>query len=609
MGFGVRGSLGPSLGTFQLSSLPSPSRITVHPTVMASSDNPLGYNFIMEPKAKRQKSADLAPKGGMYRMNVFIDLSRALQPLIEKHTTTTEACHLMPSENLIDASTGAQFVRQIQSAAAGTPPTRQETRRWSTGNGHGTLPRLPPLTENKEFYEALFVLPTRKVADDLFQDYWEHVDPIFPWLDRETITAGYYSLWSTGTDMTMNEKALHCLLNLIFATACKIGSPDEANAHTQSASLFYGRAKLLMSFNLMEMRHLEIIQILLLSAVYLQHTNFSEAFLQNISLAIHIAQTLDLHSREFTELLADSNDRELARRLWFGCIILDRIAAMTFGSKPKISQDVANHASIPLSAAQQPQASHQSLEATKADFYSAFCHLHVVLGDILESFYAPNSTHSTSPELKSSTAARNNDLLSPETLANLFRLESDLCTWHSTLKPYLQVNMNRENTRPANVLHARAERDIIEFFNYLSNQSLISGPSILPSHWYIISYIYMAATALIAEQLFPNTQGHIPISKLNDLLDQVDRILQSCEPFKSSSSANERQVPRVQIQAPDSPRSGDELLQDQIDYDFGPTGFNMNTVDEYPFRWNVWPVSYGDLGSGGFEGDTLWAAF
>ncbi|KAL7657975.1 hypothetical protein ACMYSQ_004117 [Aspergillus niger] len=356
----------------------------------------------------------------------------------------------LPSEGLIDASTGSQFVRQIESAATGTLASNQKHNKALQ-----TLPRLPLLIENKVFYETLFVLPTRRVADDLFTKYWEHIDPIFPWLDQGTITANYDMVWGD-LALDMNEKAFHCILNLIFATSSMIGTTSEVYTHTQCASVYFDRAKQLMSFNLMEMHNLEVIQIFLLSAVYLQHTNLAQEFVQNIGLAIQIARTLGVQSRESCRLLTNKHEQDLAMRVWFGCIIMDRIAAMTFGSKPQISHEIVKKSAVPpTSAATQQVLRPNTPSSINGDFYSAFCHLHVILGDILESLYPLSSEHPSSPEFGASIPTEKDDILAPQKLTDLFRIESDLSTWYSGLPLQLQVGIGRTDSRIANVLHAR----------------------------------------------------------------------------------------------------------------------------------------------------------
>ncbi|GLA99737.1 hypothetical protein AtubIFM57143_008435 [Aspergillus tubingensis] len=355
-----------------------------------------------------------------------------------------------PSEGLIDASTGSQFVRQIESATTGTSASNQKPNKELQ-----TLPRLPLLVENRVFYETLFVLPTRRVADDLFTKYWEHLDPIFPWLDQGTITANYEMVWGNSA-LDMNEKAFYCILNLIFATSSMIGTTDEVYTHTQCASVYFDRAKQLMSFNLMEMHNLDVIQIFLLSAVYLQHTNLAREFVQNIGLAIQIARMLGVQSWESCRLLTNRHEQDLAMRVWFGCIIMDRIAAMTFGSKPQIGHEIVKKSAVPPTfAATQHARRPDNASNINAEFYRAFCHLHVILGDILESFYPLSSEPPSSAQFGASIPTEIIDVLAPQRLTDLFRIESDLSAWHSGLPSQLQVDVGRTDSRMTNVLHAR----------------------------------------------------------------------------------------------------------------------------------------------------------
>lgn len=129
---------------------------------------------------------------------------------------------------------------------------------------------------------------------------------------------------------------------------------------------------------------------------------------------------------------------------------------MTFGSKPQISHEIVKKSAVPpTSAAIQQVLRPNTPSSTNGDFYSAFCHLHVILGDILESFYPLSSEPPSSPESGASIPTEINDVLAPQKLTNLFRVESDLSTWYSGLPPQLQVGIGRTDSRIANVLHAR----------------------------------------------------------------------------------------------------------------------------------------------------------
>lgn len=295
------------------------------------------------------------------------------------------------------------------------------------------------------------------------QLYWDYVATIFPWLERPIIEAAYERLWSNdaGRSASMNNQAFHCILNLIFATACGNG-PSSGKSELQclhSAEMFFRRAEDLMSFNLMKMHHLEMVQIMLLSAVHLQAADNSERFCDSINLAISIAQNLGLHRPGTIEALANPSDRELARRLWHGCIIMDKLAAMTFGCTLKVSQDLAAQIEYPLSLGSQDPTLPIRPDQPPADldFYVAFCRLHHVLGNVLKAFYKASSRG-----FGAFTKIKANSVLTSDVLADLFRIESELCDWQANLKDHLQPPSNRRDQtdtacsmRQSNILHAR----------------------------------------------------------------------------------------------------------------------------------------------------------
>lgn len=229
---------------------------------------------------------------------------------------------LFPSENLVGASAGIEFLRYVKGAAEGRRAADPRDSGPPLSKVSRTLPRLPPSPRNERLENEAFVLPIRKTADRLLQTYWDYADVIFPLLDRPAIDAAYESLWSNSEGTPINERVFHCLLNLMFAISCSVGIESGPQYH--SAHVFYERARNLMSFNLLEVQQFETIQILLLTALYLQHNDQPQPFCHSVSLAVHVAQELGLQFPATIHALANPRDRELAQRVWLGCIMLDR---------------------------------------------------------------------------------------------------------------------------------------------------------------------------------------------------------------------------------------------------------------------------------------------
>lgn len=235
---------------------------------------------------------------------------------------------IVPNGSLFGASSGAHILHEVGNA---TSPKRGFENRGKDRSRVSPKPleRLPKLQKNGASREnsdsdMQFVLPTRKVADNLLSIYWDYVDSAYPWVDRSSLENAYETLWVKNGEISMNERALHCILNMIFAISCVVFQAQTPPSRYQSSVTFFERAQGLMSYELMEIYNFEIIQILLLTAVYLQHDKMPQKSFRSIGTAIHIAQDLGLHLPATIESIKDSRERDLARRVWNGCIIMDR---------------------------------------------------------------------------------------------------------------------------------------------------------------------------------------------------------------------------------------------------------------------------------------------
>ena len=67
----------------------------------------------------------------------------------------------------------------------------------------------------------------------------------------------------------------------------------------------------------------ELVQYLLLTSQYLQSTNHPHQTWMVVGSAIRTAQSVGLHLVE-TSAAQELEDRELLRRIWYGCVLMDR---------------------------------------------------------------------------------------------------------------------------------------------------------------------------------------------------------------------------------------------------------------------------------------------
>jgi hypothetical protein len=226
---------------------------------------------------------------------------------------------------LLGTSSGASFMQHIQNFTNSSSTRDQGTKGATAGHVSARLRSLKHQSKRRrDSHSTEFILPTRKSADHLMKIYWDYSYPIFPWPDKSETTKSYESLWSGDEDPLVDEQIFHCTLNLIFALGCVL---DPAGRHTEQSKLskvYFDRASELFSFDLMDFSYFSLIQTFLLMAQYLQSTKLPRKCFQSIGLAIWIAQDLGLHLPETTSSMEDVREREFARRIWHGCILVDR---------------------------------------------------------------------------------------------------------------------------------------------------------------------------------------------------------------------------------------------------------------------------------------------
>ncbi|KAL4929868.1 fungal specific transcription factor domain-containing protein [Aspergillus undulatus] len=445
------------------------------------------------------------------------------------------------------------------------------------------LKKLPRLQKRKEPSDIQFAVPPRKVADNLLNLYWDFVDSAYPWLDRFSIESAYETLWSKdGGASIMDERVLHCFLNLMFATSCVASQGEPPLSRYQSSITFFDRAQQLMSYDLTDMYNFEMIQILLLTAVYLQHDKEPQKCFRSIGTAIHIAQELGLHLPETTEAISDPRERALARQVWNGCVIMDRISCMTFGCALKVPQGNAREG---LNALMTRTLENTALPS-KVNFYVSFCRLHYIIGEVLETFYISNEDIVDEPHHPASKGYF-------EKFASLFRIESELISWAVDLHRFFQNPSDAQDptpskhiTREANILRARylsvrlllfrpfllqinqkpaqnnasstrlytddqilsdvvlrcqlnctrAAADMIAFIARNRPEQTQTQAYILPSNWYTVSYIYMAVTTLLAAKMSQQIMEHFSATHLPGLLNSARDILKDYEAHATLAS-------------------------------------------------------------------------
>jgi hypothetical protein len=215
----------------------------------------------------------------------------------------------------------SSFVHQIRSALdsrfqlSRTPPDRQAS--GSPLNSSSMEPRtnLPKSVD--------YVLPSRKTADNLIRIYWDVVHSLFPSLDRKLFEEAYDGIWS-GHPSESDESLMMCTLNVVFALASQYSESLTAEEREIASAKFFDRAQDLLNLDLWGTGSIELVQCLLLMAQYLQSISSLHQCWMVGGLATRVAEGLGLHLPETSANAPSIRQREHLRRLWHGCILLDR---------------------------------------------------------------------------------------------------------------------------------------------------------------------------------------------------------------------------------------------------------------------------------------------
>lgn len=308
-----------------------------------------------------------------------------------------------------------------------------------------------------------YVLPLRKSADLLMSLYWKQVHVLYPFLDKAQMQEEYNNLWS-GDGKVSDARSLLCLLNVIFALSSQMDSSTAPEERERIATSFYLRALELL--DLLGTGSVRSVQLFLLLGMYCQSTNNSYQCWTFIGLGIRTAQSLGLHLPETSERAPDIRTREMLRKVWHGCILMDRALSMTYGRPCGIGSRTANAVPPPLALDEElllpGAAGHITTEEncpSVLEFYIFSLRLYKILHDILYSFNSPDLRRAQSiDEIYDNYFGHSTD----QSQFSILDLDRRLALWEKSLPDHLRVGRSSSHDdleatfyRQAIILHQR----------------------------------------------------------------------------------------------------------------------------------------------------------
>ena len=323
------------------------------------------------------------------------------------------------------AGTFMQNVKKLVGRYVGTPKSAVPSFEQSVNDIDSSIERSHEAPSIARYHN--YVLPPRKTADRLMTAYWEHVHVLYPILLREEIIVEYHNLWS-GTMRIRDERSLVGLIHAMLAISCQLVGPETSQNRSEVAAALYDRAR--GSLDIFEKPSLRQVQCYLVLAMYLQSTDDPHTCWLFVGLAVRSAQSLGLHLAATSERAKGIAEREAMRKAWYGCVVLDRVLAMTHGRAPMIGPQTATVVQLPWPEdAGSPDLSQDGRYLQPSDdFFRSAIKLDDLMHDMLFSFYRSDDREQSLDGMHEKSFGSTD---------SIFAIDHKLSKWEASLPKHL----------------------------------------------------------------------------------------------------------------------------------------------------------------------------
>lgn len=409
-------------------------------------------------------------------------------------------------------------------------------------------------------------LPPRSVANNYVKNYFDYAYPLYPFIHKSTFMAAYEEIWSAGGDRSEVDELFYSIVNVIFAFGYRLSPTGELLETNTNANVYFERSQELLRFHLMDSGSLLLIQALLLTGQFLQATTRLAGCWNIVGLAIRIAQGLGLHMKKSMSPKRSYIEQEIEKRLWDGCLLMDKIVSMTFGRPLMVVQDHVQEAPVYIDDEfiTDTSINYPPIEKPSVlSFFSETVKLYDILAEILNIFYTDSGPDCV------------------DLLVSIFKFQERLYDFQDNIPNHIKFGhglLESPYQRQSIVLHIRylhlkimlyrpvlfpKNRDQVSNSGinrtelYMSSQRSISALcvdtamelisiisryrsadiTLLPAIWYNVFYIYTAASVLLAAKLQPSLQDDLDKIKFESSWTMMSELLSS---YKSQSKSAAR---------------------------------------------------------------------
>ncbi|KAL1879607.1 hypothetical protein Plec18167_004068 [Paecilomyces lecythidis] len=366
-------------------------------------------------------------------------------------------------EGFFGDSSTFTFVSKVGSDASGSNAVQtQNDNQVATATSHTSSPYVVDM-------ESIYQLPERNLADSLVDGYFDRVHPLYPFLHEGSFRVEYENMWTypTGTRL---QPSWHALLNIVCALGFEFCDTVPEDNLARTVFPFVDRSRDIILSHIYRRGNLEFIQALLLMCHYLQGTLELNECWNLVGLMIRTALSIGLHLNP-DNLPLSTVEKEVRKRVWWGCFIIDRTLSMKFGRPPALQVADAQNVPFPAAIDDQYIIQHGTSSLRQPlgrpaviEFFLRTIKLSKVINDILSRLYTPAAkTESSGPGLLSVSEQSH-------ILSSVVRLNGELQTWWNDGPVYL-----REQSTAAESQTFERQRAVLRI-RYLQIQILLQRP-------------------------------------------------------------------------------------------------------------------------------------
>ncbi|KAL3484145.1 fungal-specific transcription factor domain-containing protein [Aspergillus germanicus] len=362
-----------------------------------------------------------------------------------------------------------------------------------------------PLFEGQQkAHEEPLKLPSPEEAGRLLRLYFTTVNLMIPCIHEGSFRETYSRMQSHGLGSV--SRSWLGILNVILAIATNVMSPTSPTCERAAKSnIYFEQALQLIRPSVFGRISLEIVQLSLLMETYLEGTPSSSMTWTFHGLAVKGAYQLGLHVVDGFKNMPEL-DQEIRKRLWYWCVMNDRLLSVRYGRPPLIQ---LSHVRLDESLRLPFSNVSSATTASSLEFFNAILSITHIMGDALDRLYGQNLEFQT-------------HLPMSETLDRIFGLSWKLAHWQDSLPPTLKIiNTTNEALNDVPLTVGTTRFRVLLSLRYLGAKILIIRPilrkfldmgSMTTSHEHRSEWLVNSGAGLLAE-LVRTCRNVLQISK------------------------------------------------------------------------------------------------